>query len=496
MGLIIRDGGLLLEKGGLSAECCCDRYWCVESSTAEPGPCEQTQYECLQSAARPPNVVAGPFKTEEECECPDLPPCCETDSDCPENYCCEEGDCVPCSDPPPPPPPPPEDEYNCCLDSSQDPNQEDTGPPRCVRGPCLDANGIEAPALRVGGPYRTPQQCAAECRAHDCAPSPCCNTPECVPAAEGPYVTLEKCRERCSGPGTACVIGTDGNFPFVGGVVAGAGDAVLPFTVSCGKGVALGGNIAICVRYVSLKCSPMRFQIVADELDSEGNCIVIAEDVVKVDSKWKGKYECCPDLEGDLSPAPDDVCTGLLRWNTKAAGVTRFFIRVFAPCPVAGYDMWQLTVKCTDGARGECDDPCNGVEPPCPDENCQCEGECGFYWAGALEGWVFVDELEACNIANPGLGDNPGDPCACPIRKQGGILTRSPNTLDACNNLYQIYPVLFDNQVAGLAAGIYYETFDANGSTGIQRLADLVEGTWITTDCGDQCGIPEAGAAP
>lgn len=417
MALFRRAGGLLKTLGGLARQCCC-RWWCVPDPSAPPDTCGNPATKCIQSGRRPSDAVAGPFSSEEECDCPPEEECCEVDADCPEGYCCVEGECAPCDDPPPP-----EDEWNCCYEDSTT-GSESSGvgpPPRCVQGPCLDRNGIPAPMLRASGPHASRQKCADSCRPHDCASSPCCGGPDCFPADAGPYETLQECLERCPTPpaGVCAVQGllAPNCIEETGGSTAGEpnGVAVFTYSINCDPGpdsVGRSSQTKVCLRYVSLNCKPIRVRILHKQLDMDGSCNVIADPVAAADSRWVCKEDCaCEELEAFPGASCNGKCAGTLRWRTKQRGVVEFKVEVRAPCPDSS---WAFKVGC------ECCDPCDGKPAPCPPEDCDppCACECSTACGQAtieinghtIEAILYEDYL-ACNNTPSACDGGPRD-CA------------------------------------------------------------------------------------
>lgn len=366
MGLVTLGGVLARAAGRLVSKCgCCVSYWCVPDGP--PNACGVQQYKCDRSRVA---SVSGPYSTPDcDGQCPDAPPCCEDNDDCPEGFCCIDGVCEPCDEPPPPPPP---QSYYCCYENSLDPANRTA---RCRLGPCteLDDKGNEVPAphLQASGPHATAQECSEWCRRHNCDPLPCCNGVDCVPAQTGAYATKQECLDRCKPPPdpNLCVLtGPNG----VGGQLHSGVTGVSStfFTINCEP------NTPICVRYVSKKSHPIRVIIWSQQLAADGTCRPIAQRVAKIDSGWRG-IECCDcdarrNLGGPLVGGP----AGELNWVTKQRGITAFEVEVRAPCADSE---WDIYVSCQ---------PCSSLVDPVP---CDCPD--GAVCSGTITGALTVCQV-------------------------------------------------------------------------------------------------------
>jgi hypothetical protein len=378
---LVRIGNALVRSlfflGRLARSCLCCESWCCRDYSATPDDCGNFPWVCVDF---PGFGCVGPFKRG-QCDCPepekccnedeDCGPCeccasdnkcipcvCETDADCPENYCCDaSGCCIPCDDPPPPPPPPPANWY-CCYEEtgtepSLDPENDQPGRRRtiCQEGPCA------TPEQYASGPHTSAETCAASCRPHQCRHTECCNSPDCFPDDDGPHDTKEACEEACdTPPPNPCSIGPSGDLRKTGGT----GTFVYEYDVNCEPGTGLDGDggVVICLAYVSKSCFPIRVQILSDLLSDDGSCVPVARDVVVLDSRWRGQCTC------NAQRAVEGGPTGFLRWRTKQRGITKFKVRVFAPCS----GDWEFALAC---------DTCPVVDSPscCPLAPCVPVGD-------------------------------------------------------------------------------------------------------------------------
>lgn len=389
--------GKLLRVGqrlALSAYCCCTR-WCRRTGSDE---CGNPVYGCSPNEAGSIGPCTPDCKPPEEpCECgPDKPcdicfecinskcvriqDCCADGSPCPHCHKCENGTCVPCGEceqcidgiclPCGPCQtcidgecvPCPEDcvggvcvpyQYYCCYDEcpgGEDEYGNPLPPPttHCQSYPCgtgEDQNGDPC-SLTKSGPYSTINLCQQNCQRYECVLD-ACGDGQCVPDPDGEYETLSACLagcegDPCSGPCTFTGASTPGTYSI---------DA-------CERD--------ICVSYVSPDSRPIRVQIWGPTLDA--SCNVIASDVIKADSGWRGE-ECC-DCESRPGGALAGGPKGQIKW-TKPRGVTFFRVAVLTACSSSA----NISIECSD----QCFDYSDPEMCPCADdgecaEGCHCCG--------------------------------------------------------------------------------------------------------------------------
>lgn len=313
-------------------DCCADETpcppcrKCVDGACVPCGPCEQ----CIDGECQP----CGPCQNCEGGEC--VP--------CGPDEVCIDGVCVP-------------KQYYCCWDSCDDKlanNNNTTCTPATLSGgaqtsPCgtgtytqgeLEGDSCD---LTKSGPYTGLQQCEPNCQKYKCVPDACGNN-ECVPDPEGSYSSMMEClagcvSEPCSQPCT----------------FTGANSAGTYSIDACERD--------ICVSYVSPDSRPIRVQIWGPTLDD--NCNIIASDVIKADSGWRGE-ECC-DCESRPGGALAGGPKGQITWH-KPRGVTFFRVAVLTACDSSA----NIDIACSDQCFKYPDPemcPC----PPggCP-EGCHC----------------------------------------------------------------------------------------------------------------------------
>lgn len=386
--------GKLLRVGqrlALSAYCCCTGRWCQTFFDE----CGNMFKKCVAiNTGVECNANCGPPPREEPCECgPNTPcpecfecidgkcvrieDCCADGTPCPECSKCENGTCVPCGEceqcidgfclPCGPCQtcvdgecvPCPEacvdgvcvpNQYYCCYDEcpgGEDEYGNPLPPPtsHCQPYPCgmgEDQNGEDC-SLTKGGPYSTINLCQQNCQKYKCILDACGNG-QCVPDPEGSYSSMMECLAGCVGePCSQPCTFTGANAPGIYAIDACERD--------------------ICVSYVSPDSRPIRVQIWGPTLDA--NCNVIASDVIKADSGWRGE-ECC-DCESRPGGALAGGPKGQITWN-KPRGATFFRVAVLTACGSSA----NIDIACSDQCF-EYPDPemCQCPPEGCP-EGCHC----------------------------------------------------------------------------------------------------------------------------
>lgn len=303
-------------------DCCADGTPCPECMQCIDGtcvPCGECQ-QCIDGLC----VPCGPCQTCVDGEC----------GPCPDGYECKDGVCVP-------------KQYYCCYTECPSPANQ-TPTTYCSTTPCGTSQDYKGDScsLTKGGPYGSINACNQNCSKYKCAPPNACGYRECVQDPNGVFESLDACRAACPEDPCASPCTFEG------------ADAPGTYSIdACERD--------ICVSYISRNSRPIRVQIRAPVLDA--NCNIVATEVVKSDSDWRGEECCdCPDLRngGDLQGGSK----GQIRWK-KPRGVTTFTVVVLNPC---GAD-YGLDIACTD----QCGDL--GTPQMCPcdvDADCNLDADC------------------------------------------------------------------------------------------------------------------------